>query len=79
MPTWKRSDESLPFLISCIRITSKWIKDLNAKKKKKPYRRRRRYIFIIVRVEKAFLTMIGIQKLFSKAGIFVSIKILSVC
>lgn len=49
------------------------------RKKKKPYRRRRRCIFVIVRVEKAFLTMIGIQKLFSKTGIFVSTKILNVC
>lgn len=49
------------------------------RKKKKPYRRRRGCIFVIVRVEKAFLTMIGIQKLFSKTGIFVSTKISSVC
>lgn len=69
-----------PFLISYIRINSKRIKDLNAKKKKKPcYRRPRRCIFVIVRVERAFLAMVGIQKLFSKTGIFVRTKILNVC
>lgn len=45
--------------------TSEGVEDLN--------------VFIVLRVEKAFLIVKGIQKLSWNAGIFVNIKIINVC
>ena len=74
---WKKNDASLPSSLyqnkfqvdqrsKCKKIkTTEGVEDLS--------------VFIVLRVEKAFLTMRGIQKLSWNAGIFVNIKIINVC